>query len=71
MMKDKVFLEDLNNCMDVLEDYITTNENKLIDENAGDTEWQKLEKYKATLKNLEFMFSIYGIWLQPIPQGKH
>jgi len=61
MMKDKVFLEDLNNCMDVLEDYITTNENKLIDENAGDTEWQKLEKYKATLKNLEFMFSIYGI----------
>ena len=61
MMKDKVFLEDLNNCMDVLEDYITTNENKLIDENAGDTEWQKLEKYKATLRNLEFMFSIYGI----------
>ena len=60
-MKDKVFLEDLNNCMDVLEDYITTNENKLIDENAGDTEWQKLEKYKATLRNLEFMFSIYGI----------
>ena len=60
-MKDKVFLEDLNNCMDVLEDYITTNENKLIDENAGDTEWQKLEKYKSTLRNLEFMFSIYGI----------
>jgi hypothetical protein len=60
-MKDKVFLEDLNNCMDVLEDYIIKNENKLIDENAGDTEWQKLEKYKATLKNLEFMFSIYGI----------
>ena len=60
-MKDKVFLEDLNNCMDVLEDYITTNENKLIDENAGDAEWQKLEKYKATLRNLEFMFSIYGI----------
>ncbi len=60
-MKDKVFLEDLNNCMDVLEDYITTNENKLIDENAGDTEWQKLEKYKCTLRNLEFMFSIYGI----------
>ncbi len=61
MMKDKVFLEDLNNCMDVLEDYITTNENKLIDENAGDTEWQKLEKYKNTLRNLEFMFSIYGV----------
>ncbi len=60
-MRDKVFLEDLNNCMDVLEDYITTNENKLIDENAGDTEWQKLEKYKATLKNLEYLFSIYGI----------
>ena len=60
-MRDKVFLEDLNNCMDVLEDYITTNENRLIDENAGDVEWQKLEKYKATLKNLEFMFSIYGI----------
>lgn len=61
MMKDKVFLEDLNNCMDVLEDYIIKNENELIDKNAGDTEWQKLEKYKATLKNLEFMFSIYGI----------
>ena len=60
-MKDKVFLEDLNNCMDVLEDYIIKNENELIDKNAGDTEWQKLEKYKATLKNLEFMFSIYGI----------
>jgi len=60
-MRDKVFLTDLNNCMDVLEDYITLNENRLIDENAGDVEWQKLEKYKATLKNLEFMFSIYGI----------
>ena len=60
-MKDKVFLEDLNNCMDALEDYIITNENELIDKNAGDVEWQKLEKYKATLKNLEFMFSIYGI----------
>ncbi len=60
-MRDKVFLEDLNNCMDVLEDYITTNENVLIDKNAGDVEWQKLEKYKATLKNLEFLFSIYGI----------
>ena len=61
MMKDKVFLEDLNNCMDVLEDYIIKNENELIDKNAGDVEWQKLEKYKATLKNLEFLFSIYGI----------
>ena len=60
-MRDKVFQDDLNNCMDVLEDYITINENKLIDENVGDTEWQKLEKYKATLKNLEYMFSIYGI----------
>ena len=59
MMKDKVFLEDLNNCMDALEDYIITNENELIDKNAGDVEWQKLEKYKATLKNLEFLFSIY------------
>ena len=60
-MRDKIFQEDINNCMDVLEDYITTNENKLIDTNAGDVEWQKLEKYKATLKNLEFLFSIYGI----------
>ena len=66
MMRDKVFPEDINNCMDVLEDYITTNENRLIDENAGDVEWQKLEKYKATLKNLEFLFSIYGIWLQSL-----
>ncbi len=65
-MRDKVFQEDINNCMDVLEDYITTNENRLIDENAGDVEWQKLEKYKATLKNLEFLFSIYGVWLQPV-----
>ena len=60
-MRDKVFQEDINNCMDVLEDYIIKNENELIDKNAGDVEWQKLEKYKATLKNLEFLFSIYGI----------
>ena len=60
-MRDKVFQEDLNNCMDVLEDYIITAENKLIDDNAGDREWQQLEKYKATLKNLEFLFSIYGV----------
>jgi hypothetical protein len=61
MMRDKVFQEDINNCMDVLEDYIIKNENDLIDKNAGDVEWQKLEKYKATLKNLEFLFSIYGV----------
>ena len=60
-MRDKVFQEDINNCMDVLEDYIIKNENELIDRNAGDVEWQKLDKYKATLKNLEFLFSIYGV----------
>ena len=65
-MRDKVFQEDINNCMDVLEDYIIKNENELIDRNAGDVEWQKLDKYKATLKNLEFLFSIYGVWLQPM-----
>ena len=60
MMKNTMS-QDLNNCMNVLEDYIIKSENELIDKNAGDREWTDLEKYKDTLRNLEYLFSIYGI----------
>ncbi len=60
MMKNTMS-QDLNNCMNVLEDYIIKSENELIDTNAGDKEWTDLEKYKDTLRNLEYLFSIYGI----------
>ncbi len=60
-MRGNVFSQDLNNCLNVLEDYIIRSENELIDTNAGDKEWTDLEKYKETLKNLEYLFSIYGI----------
>ena len=60
-MTKNTMSQDLNNCMNVLEDYIIKSENELIDKNAGDREWTDLEKYKDTLRNLEYLFSIYGI----------
>ena len=60
MMLNDSFIKDIHNALDVLEDYIISEENKLIETNAGDTEWCKLDKYKETLKNFQFISSIYG-----------
>lgn len=59
MMND-LFIKDVHNCMDVLEDYIIRREEELISSNAGDSEWHQLEKYKETMKNLQYVESIYG-----------
>ena len=50
---------DIVNSIHAIEYYITSIENELIKENAGDTEWNKLIPYKKTLENLKFMVSIY------------
>ena len=53
---------DLNNCIDVLEQFITQSEQDLIDNHqGGDTsQWNALSKYKLTLNNLKLIKAIYG-----------
>jgi len=60
MMYQDIFITDIHHCMDALEDFIIRRENELIDSQAGDKEWSQLEKYKATMKNLQYVESIYG-----------
>ena len=57
---NELFVSDINNCIDALEDYIIRWEDDLITHNAGDEEWNKLEPYKKTLNNLKYLLSIYG-----------
>ena len=59
-MNEELFIRDLHNSVDAIEFYITTIEEDLIRRNAGDAEWNRLMPYKDTLKNLQFMISIYG-----------
>ena len=54
------FIDDVARAMDALEDYIIREENYLIDTNAGDSQWNALEKYKDTLRNFKYLISIYG-----------
>ena len=54
------FIKDIHNCMDALEDYIIRREEELLGKNASDREWMQLDAYKATMKNLQFIESIYG-----------
>ena len=54
------FIDDVARAMDALEDYIIREENMLIDTNAGDSQWNALEKYKDTYKNFKYLVSIYG-----------
>ncbi len=57
---NQLFETDIHNCIDALEDYLITWEDQLIEQNAGDDEWNKLEPYKRTLNNLKYLLSIYG-----------
>ena len=59
-MYQDIFIKDVHNCLDALEDYIIRRENQLIDANASDKEWNELERFKATMKNLQYVESIYG-----------
>ncbi len=54
------FVNDIANALDTLEDYVIREENKLIDSNAGDKEWCELDRYKQTIKNFQYLMSIYG-----------
>ena len=57
---NQVLETDLHNCVDALEDYITRAENHLIETQAGDAQWNVIQSYKDTLKNLNYLISIYG-----------
>ncbi len=54
-----LFNTDITNCIKALEQFIIVEEEMLIAENAGDTGWQYLEPYRATLNNLQYLRSIY------------
>ena len=55
-----LFSQDLNHSIIALKNYITQEEQRLIDTNAGGREWSALEPFKSSLKNLQYMSSIYG-----------
>ena len=59
MMND-AFIDDIARAMDALEDYIINEENKLIETNASDSQWNALLKYKDTYQNFRYWVSIYG-----------
>lgn len=59
-MTQPFFSQDLDNAIHALKSYIVAQEDHLIQANAGDVEWDKLEPYKASLRNFQYMFSIYG-----------
>ena len=59
-MNEGIFSRDISNCLDAIEDYIIREEQHLIDTNAGDVEWCKLDKYKITQQHLQFINSLYG-----------
>ena len=54
-----LFNTDVANCIKALEHFIIVEEEMLIAETAGDTKWQYLEPYRATLNNLNYLRSIY------------
>ena len=55
-----LFSQDLNHSIIALKNYIITEEQRLIDTNAGGREWSEIEPFKASLQNLQYMASIYG-----------
>ena len=54
------FEKDVKCIKDALEFYIITEEDRLIDANAGDSEWGELQPYQDALRNINFLDSIYG-----------
>ncbi len=55
-----LFNTDISNCIKALEHFIIVEEEMLIAENSGDSGWQYLEPYRATLNNLQYLRGIYG-----------
>ena len=51
---------DIDNCRRALEEFIINEENYLHSRNASDLEWSKLDTYKDTLTNLNYLRAIYG-----------
>ena len=54
------FIDDIARAMDALEDFIIREEDKLIETNASDSQWNALQKYKDTYQNFKYLVSIYG-----------
>ena len=59
-MNSDSFIDDIARAMDALEDYIIREEDKLIETNSSDREWNELCKYKETYNNFKYLVSIYG-----------
>tara|TARA_R110002012_G_scaffold10705_4_gene48508 strand:- start:760 stop:936 length:177 start_codon:yes stop_codon:yes gene_type:complete len=55
-----MFTTDIDNCIKAMEYFIIIEEEGLIQENAGDSKWQYLEPFRATLNNLQYLKGIYG-----------
>ena len=51
---------DLSNAIIALESYIIQEEQRLIDKNAGDYEYNYLEPFEFTLRNFKYLEAIYG-----------
>ena len=56
----ELFITDIDNCIKAMEYFLIAEEEMLIRENAGDTPWQTLESFRATLNNLQYLKAIYG-----------
>ncbi len=54
------YSKDLRVAIRALEYFITTEEQFLIDTNAGDMNWNELNSYKTTLNRFKLMETIYG-----------
>ena len=54
------FSLDLNNAIVALKHFIIEEEQRLIDKNAGDFEWNYLQPFESTLQNFQYMNTIYG-----------
>ena len=57
-----LFMTDVDRCVSVLEQHITSTEQDLIQNHqGGDTrQWTDLNEYKKTLNNLKLLKAIYG-----------
>lgn len=51
---------DLSNAIVALESYIIQEEQRLINKNAGDYEYNYLDSFEATLHNFKYLEAIYG-----------
>ena len=52
--------EDLECVKTALEFYIIIEEDRLIETNAGDSEWEELRPFQTALQNINYLETIYG-----------